>query len=296
MDKTLLNLLLDWRGTVSGREYRAGASVLLMMALTTLSLGAVRSIDTMLVGREGIETLQAEILYRQLIGQYVPQLVPLGFLIAWGSFMLAFKRCRTLGLGKAESATSGIGSYLFFASFGGSLLTLYGQTPEKWVNPMLLWIVLGLFGLGLINTLVLCFAGGGAEPRPVKPARYDAVGYALLLGWLSVIALLTGVIAVAVFFVFALGGSSGWEAYLALIVWGVLVTGLYIYYAAGRLRDAGVTLGWLAILLPYAGIVALKYMGLSGKFVVSLLAALAVSAVIAGQYILFLLPSKKRDE
>jgi uncharacterized membrane protein YhaH (DUF805 family) len=73
VDWTFLRLLFDWRGRVSRREFRAGARVLWLMALTSLALAGVSMLDMQLMASAGVDTMATGV---AVAGQYAQFLLP----------------------------------------------------------------------------------------------------------------------------------------------------------------------------------------------------------------------------
>lgn len=302
MDTTILNLLFNYKGAITSREFRVG------MAIVIMSMGAYiwSFLDTSLVnviaGREGTSWLSTVVLYNQVANFFVPNLVPVLFVISSSSFILAMKRYRMLTNNRTIAIASGVLNYLFFAS-SMALIMLTMQMERggsmQYYSSTLVSLLCVLFFIGGFNLVYLCIRKS-SEPftLPCSKGKLDVSGYAIKLGNLMWIAAFVGVlISIAL-------GCVGKILLLSPIVplvlgsCTVVLLFFYIRYSVYRLKDAGVSVLWLVcIIVVYLIMFGLKiWMNLYNLNDLTLyyntIFSIASSFVILAQYALFLLPTK----
>ncbi|MCL2327092.1 MAG: hypothetical protein FWC39_01125 [Bacteroidetes bacterium] len=314
MDKTILHLLFNYKGTVTNREFRMGTTILFMLLGTYLGMQMLSTISTVITAKMGLTWIAQSNIYNYITSSFTPNLVPFWCIISYSSFMLAAKRIRMLNNNRALAIISGIINYLFFASFI-ALMTLGMYMVEnkeliQFVTPAFIYTIRTLFVIGLVNLIYLCVAKKTEQIcLPHSQKRLDVSGYAKKLGNLMLIAvcvsIVTGIILKSlnllnVSSLYTLHLSSS-KIQVIFILYSLIILFFYIKYSIYRLKDAKISILWLvSIMTIYCIMVGLKiWINLNFQSNLTLyynsVFAIATSFFIAAQYILFLLPSKKEE-
>lgn len=306
MDKSILTLLFDYKGTISYREFRAGT--ILLFILTAYSLFSLMhtSFIQILLGRYGADWLAYSVIYQQIISSYIPVLVPVGFIISYSSFVIGLKRMRVFTSHKPSAVYSGIVNFLFYASFIALLrFVLYNSSlkvePDytSMVTPLIILFMLIFYFVGLINIFLLYRRRRDEIPffSQVRD-RLSILNYIMKLGKLMLIsvsiALVIAVLSLFLFPLYSLFDSLS----IFYIIFGIGISVFYFRYTFLRMKDAGVSLLWLiGILVVYLIVSTLMlwtgYNQYTSFFYISTLFSIVTSFVLGAQFLLFLLPSKK---
>ncbi|MDR2037770.1 MAG: hypothetical protein LBQ60_07595 [Bacteroidales bacterium] len=305
MDKTILNLLFDYRGKISYREFIAGIILLFITLGCHFSIYANHALNMVFTSRFGYEWLSSFTVYNQIMSGFSPQLIPTGFILSYSSFVLALKRMRMINGNCTLSIITGVLNFFFFASLQGLSISasfIENSTMLDMV-PKALLITLAVFlVLGIIILLLLSRRGNQEEvdrPEYKEGNKLGIISYIIrlgkLMGFVAIVVLVAGVIIVIEpFIVMSLHGSF----FRIFIIAACLIPVIfYIRYTAFRLNDAGVSIGWLAgILIAYVLMVALKiWMGFTacgGYHLYETFFSIALGFYLLAQFIPFLLPSK----
>jgi len=300
MDKTILNLLFNYNGTISYREFRVGISVIFMLAGTYMSSFFNQIHASIIAGRISSEWLASNVLYNQLTNSFTPNLVPVWFIVSYSSFALAMKRVRMLNNSRTIAIASGITNYLFFASFI-ALLTIgvfLADTQQneicRYITPILIYIIIAFFVIGVAN-LIYLYTRRGAEQSCsfYQKGRLDVSEYSIKMGNLMGVLIIISIIISVILFLSDFANT-------------ILISGLcsliplffYIKYSIYRLRDANISIFWLVgVLIVYFIMFGLKiltnlHFPNNLTLYYNTLFAIVTSFFIATQYILFLLPTK----
>lgn len=314
MDKTILNLLFNYKGTITYRECRVGTAILFMLAGTYLATMLNATLGNMIAGRVSMEWLAANSIYTQVTNSFTPTLVPAWFIVSYSSFVLATKRIRALSHPPAVGIASGIVNYLFFASLISSfcLGALMPDLAEQrtylmFVTPALIYTILAFLAAGVANLIFLCFRRNSEEFDPEYPTRrLDASGYAIKLANLMAISAIVSVIAgicldklgYPLFDTFLYSP----EIQYVFGLFGLVTLIFYITYSIYRLKDAQVSVLWLiGAMVIYLALFGFR-IWLNMNFAqaptayFNTLFAMLSSFFVAVQYMLFLLPTKNGKE
>jgi hypothetical protein len=308
MDKTILNLLFNYNGTITYREFRAGISILFMLMGTYL----IQFFDSVLtnfivVKIGGYEWFALSETYGQIVSSFIPNFVPAWFIVSYSSFVLTMKRVRMLNNNRTVTVILGIVNYLFFASFV-ALITLGISMPGMQLNELYMSIIKPVFYLviaflvfGLANLIYLCARRESEYSYfPCQKGRLDVLTYSVKIGNLIGITIILNII-ISVILVLSDVSLSSKNVQYILLLYSLIIFFFYIRYSICRLKDANISILWLvSILIIYFIMLGLKiwtnvhFMG-NLTLCYNTLFAVATSFFIALQYILFLLPTKNNN-
>ncbi len=310
MDKTILNILFGWKGSVTSREFRAGLSVLF------LSLGSSLTMYTgqLLFSIDGgsMDVVQVMRLYhlRDILYNFIPTLVPFYFILSYSSFVLLVKRMRSLTSNVFVTVLAGIVGFVFFASFFAEqkigMYTLFetdssGYSAEIWESlaSTLSPIMLSLMLVGLIVFIILIFSC--KENTQSISNHFDATKYALYLGNLIVVSIGIAILIILAYIVFgeivlSYFAYNPWTLYLIVGIPHLILFILFVQYVVNRLKDAGRSFWWaVGVIGGFVAITALAIWGINEHWNITILYfvyQLCITVYVAGVYALFLLPTK----
>lgn len=300
MDKTILNLLFNYKGAITSREFRTGiAVVILSMGVYFGSTADTFFINT-IAGRGGVTWIYTISVYNQVVHFFTPHLVPVLFIISYSSFILGVKRIRMLTNNRTIKVASGVLNYLLFASFMTlSTLVVYMGNKVEYDISTLSIILCILLLMGVVNFVYLCIQKPSEPLVPSCPeGQLDISGYSIKFGKLMLVAaVVSGIMGV----IFS-GLGTALKLFPAIFFSsgiGVVVLFFYIKYSVYRLKDAGISVLWLVcIIVVYLAMVGLKiWLNLCHMNVLTLyyniIFAIASSFFTLAQYALFLLPSRR---
>ena len=310
MDRTILNLLFNYKGKITAREFRVGNTLILLV----IGFFVIALFDGNFFSQTIIEEGSYHYLYekfRQVIGNHIPDFVPTGLILTYSSFVLGLKRMRSLSKNCVISILSGVVNYLFYTSLMSFfvLFKMVLKSWDSWIEITLLipyWYIIGtmFFITGTANLIFLSIMRQSEHSALPKMSRkLDIFGFALKLERLIVILFVLSVIGIT-FFV-ALSPDPFLLIFIVLYIVSpilLLVLLLYIKYIIYRLRDAGKSIWWLVgILGGYFILLKLRIRIMDTSeifFLFDILYHIVTSFFIASHFLLFLLPSKitKRDE
>lgn len=307
MDKTILNLLFNYKGRITSREFRAGISIVFMLMGTYMAAFLNHSLNSYFAGRlGGGEWLASNTILNQITSIFTPNLVPVWFIISYSSFVLAVKRNRTLNGNRAMGVVSGVINYLFFASFIAMMLAgaFSADMPRfAHIHASLIYILCIFLVLGIANLVYLCIRRESEMRHSVSPnGRLDALSYAIKLGNLIAIGYVGGMI---IGFIWARAHFFFFYSTSLRITVGALIIILfffYVKYSLYRLRDANVSVLWLTgILTAYLVLFGVKiviYMNSQTYLTVyyDMVFSIAMSFFTLAQYVIFLLPTKNGEQ
>lgn len=310
MDKSMLNLLFNYKGTISHREFRVGITILFLLVIIDFILLSVWQSTNSAIAAMGVEQISSIFEYNNIAAPFIPLLVPSQFIFTYTSFVLSLKRMRALSLKRNIAVLSGVSNYLFFASTTSLLLhlkmnvfndTKMYQQDMLYVTPTVITIIVVFFVVGLLNLIVCAKAGGNVNTIPVTRGRLDPYGYVIQLGNVMGFAtaffiLFTGLIII----------SPALLKYPMLITIisriAILITLIFfITYTIRRLKDAGVRISlFITIAGVYIALIVFRYWMISAQhpmlYAFSSLFSAATNLLIAAQFLLFLLPSKSNEQ
>ena len=313
MDKTIINLLFNYKGTISSREFRAGMSVLFM----TLGCYIYTMLNNIFPNIMMQETamIASYSVYGQIISSYIPQMIPIGFILTVPSFLLTFKRARTFFDNKGILILSGILNFLFFSSIVAPMLIAsfigshFSEAITESVFQYMLLACSIILVLGFINIIILALPGK-SEPKTTKPTAIvglDVLSYTLKVG--NLIGISTGIY-IILSFLFAMGPAFQAAlvllvteekfVYLPLMFLLIILSGFHIKYSVSRLKNAGISVLWLVgVLTGYVVLVAISiWVGFHKHglicFVFNTVLLIATNFFLASQYLLLLLPTKRK--
>jgi hypothetical protein len=309
MDKTILNLLFNYKGTITCREFRVGTVILFMLVGTHLSLLIDPMIIQAIAGSKGSVWLASNIYYSLITNSFTPNLVPVWFIVSYSSFILAVKRIGTLNNSRMIAVVSGIINYLFFASFAALImLEIYRENLASEAvfiqvfTPALSYTVYTLFVLGCANLLYLCTRRKTEQSYfAYSKKRLDVSGYGIKIGNMLVISIGIGIITGIVIKLndnFLLSPIT--QAIIGLC--GLTILFFYIKYSIYRLKDANISILWLICAMAIYSIMFGLKIWINWNFQNNIVLcynsvfAIVTSLFIAAQYVLFLLPTKKNEQ
>lgn len=309
MDKTILNLLFNYKGTVTYREFRAGIIIVFISVGTQISFLLTSAISNILSARMGAEWLAANTVYNQITSSFVPSFIPIWFIVSYTSFVLALKRIRAISQNRTLGVASGIINYLFFASLVAQLYLLaYGLDLQgtsnymQLITPLLKHTIHAFVVIGIINLIYLSIQRKTEQCAITHTkGKLDTFTYCIKLGNLMTI---TTVVAITIgIFMKLTGFSSLYSNTTFQIIAGaccIIPTIFSIKYAALRLRDANISILWLASTIAiYTTLFGLKiWINLNIQNGITTLYntmfAIATSIYVALYYLLFLLPTENK--
>lgn len=303
MDTTILKLLFNYKGTITAREFRVGMAIVFLLIGVYVDLYLDKSLMSLMAGQKGTSWLIMETTYGYITQHYVPQLVPVLFIISYSSFILAMKRFRVLFANQIMAVVSGVLNYFFVTSLMALiLLGVYSSNIADEMREIITYLT-------IISSALLVIGGGNfiyliltlvEAPLPCTypRRRLDASGYSLKMGNLMAIIASASLI-VSIFFEYA-------SAWLTLSLKGQVIGGLFLVvviafslkYMAYRLKDAGISVLWLVgILVVYLLLFSLRIIlnlyYLNGwTLCYNTLFSILKSFFVLAQFTLFLLPTK----
>lgn len=302
MDTTILNLLFNYKGAITSREFRIGITLVIMSMGISVGIFLDGSLSTETVGKAGFSWLREFLLYDRVMHFFVPNLVPVSFVLSYSSFILAVKRVRMLTNNRILAVTSGVLSFLFFSSYMALLMLVMLMNTGTYMqyHVFALSLLLGvLFLIGGVNLVLLCIQKPSEPSIPsYTKGRLDISGYAIKLGKLMGIAAVVSVVISAI--IFSFGGVNWFYPVTSFALGGCAIVVLFFYlrYSVFRLRDAGIPVLWLVcILVAYLALFGLKiwlnlyhtsYLTLCSNTIFSI----ASSFLTLAQCVLFLLPTR----
>jgi hypothetical protein len=310
MDKTILNLLFNYKGTVTYQEFRAGIIILFMLVGCYLSSLLNAALVNVASSQFGYAWLASFSMYAQVTASYIPNLVPVWFIVSYASFVLALKRMRALDMDRPVAIFSGITNYLFFASFVALIILLlmqYGfKTAQKdymaMITPVLPFVIEGLVVIGLVNLIFLCIRRDTEQNKlPQTKGRLDILGYIMKLGKLMAVTTTLSIIFVIIIVIMNLITGNIEVIYLTSGVLCIITLIFYIKYAIYRLWDAGISIFWLVGIMGGYIALAILRVWMAGTqhhlfYIYNTLFAIATSFFIAAQFVMLLLPTKSNDD
>ena len=315
MDKTILNILFNYKGTITYREFRVGITILFMLVGTYLSMRIITSISSIVVGQMGSKIwLLSSTIYNQITNSFIPNLVPVWFIVSYSSFMLAVKRIRLLNNSRTIAVISGIINYLFFASFIALIaLEMYkdniSQEAIQVPTSSLIYMIYALFVIGFANLIYLCIWKKSEQICcSYPPKRLDVSGYALKLGTLMLMVTCASIVPYVILMSLNALNIDWYALYsskihaICILCGSLIILFFYIKYSIYRLKDTEISMLWLiSVLLIYSVMVGLRiwinlYFQSNLMLYYNTVFAIATSFVVAAQYILFLLPSKEENK
>ncbi len=304
----MLNLLFNYKGIISHREFRAGIVILfLLIVLEFISLAIYRSFNIAIL-QIGFDQQSSYTEFINTIANFIPSLIPGSFLFSYTAFVLSLKRMRALSEKRFTGVFSGILNYLFFASISSLLLlsrTLFFEysiyhNNRLFLTPPLISIIVLLFVFGLINVIICAKANRNSEKTKSSSDRLDPISYLIKLG---------NILGIATIFIFLLIGLTiifpdlltDPSLTTILLRIALLITlFFYITYTFRRVKDANVPVAvFISVIGAYVALIATKHWMISTNhsllYLFSPLFSAATNLLVAAQFLLFLLPSKNKE-
>ncbi len=302
MDKTILTLLFNYKGKITNKEFKA-AIILLFLIINSLALTNI----IYLLNHKLLTNTLEHFTLQQVLSNFNPTLLPIGFIITYSSVILIIKRTRALGYSMTFTIISSIINYLFFASVSSVMkiilsesygkLNIWGSLPSIIVYSIICFLI-----LGIINLFYLSYGKNNSESvTPVENGRLNINEYIFQLGKLLVIALIIGFVISALNLISKnlINTTSA-----KLIVFGTINIGFCVYYlkiTAFRLKDSNTSIIWLiSIFTCYTCFLfTCIYIGIYNNKLfpqISPLLLIATNIFIALQYVPFLLPTIQKAQ
>lgn len=309
MDKMVLKLLFNWHGSLTYKQFRGAAVILFMLIGSYFTLMLTGLLANLIMGKLGSEWIASFSTYSRVIESFFPTLVPVGFVLSYSSFIVAFKRMRFLSASRAIRVFSGIVNYLFFASCIAMVMSLGHNLPFSPIEGLMQsvqTIVSIIFFIGLIHFIFLSAAHKGEDgnfPVRMYNGRINIPGYILKIGNLILVTVPV-VLVVIVLFIEPEGVSFFTDKFGFYVLGGISIITLFFYlkYTIFRLRHAGVSIYWLVGIVGfYSGLILVEIFLVFGMmkqmvFFSFALIDIATRILIAFQYLLFFLPEKAVQE
>ncbi len=107
-----LNLLFDYRGTISAQQFKRGIYIVFLICLLSIILKLFRTLDHFVLADKNWSVEQRSI--ETLFYFFTPSLIYFSFILLYSSLVLGIKRGRTLKLSLLKRNTFGILIFLFF--------------------------------------------------------------------------------------------------------------------------------------------------------------------------------------
>lgn len=308
MEITILNLLFNYKGNISYREFRAGFAILSITALVVLGLTLFNEVYLEAVQENaGVSGVLSHDRYHNLFRSFIPALVPARFILSYSAFVIALKRVRALKGPDALGVISGLISFLFFASLL-SLCTISYHYFSRYDGlaifeeplTLQLYALAGLFVTGLLNTACLSVRRKSETiSSPASKERLDSIGYAIKTGNVIGVMVMLGLFIAAAAFFSLFDGIDGEILRAAAVLYLIVPFCFLIRYTTCRLRDAGVSIGWIIGIAAIYLLIPVGYMWIAGSYpdllgLSSSLFEMAATLIIFVQYLLLLLPTQKR--
>jgi hypothetical protein len=309
MDKNFLNLLFNYKGEVNYRQMQA-ATVMFFIILGYTFYPIMNDLLTnIFVGRMGPEWFASYTWYSRATSPFVPNLIPAWFIASYSTFIVAYKRVRTLNRSKALAIFSGISIYLLFASITssailGGMFESYGFIGENTILKIvhvLPYIDGAFLVIGVINMVRLCMPNTteGRVDFIKQDGKLGVFSYIMNLGRIMIFFSIASIVIGFGLVLTSLAEKSPLLIYIlsALVFLGVLF--FYLRFSVYRLRDAEVTVYRLTIVVAVYFLLAIfrsVLIVLNSDFFVFFdsLFQIVTSFVMAFQFLLFLLPSKEK--
>jgi Protein of unknown function (DUF805). len=304
MDLKVLNILFNYKGTISAREFRVGLVVIFM------TLGAYFT----LIIQSPIDSILKNIFDRSIEGNYfilnnifinfVPKLIPIKFILCYCSIVLCIKRMRSFSSNRAIISLSGLSNYLFFCLFLSlnNLTTEFSRYLEK-SSIIIISIIFGIIFLaGIINIIYLIRE---KENEECYIEQYDRKlnieGFALKIGNLMIYIFAISLIWLSLNYLFIRKSyNTQIIIYIIDLILNLIYLIFYLQFISRRLRDAGKSQVWIAAIFGayffFLAINLIVSFHFSNYFIYSsIIFAMVANLFIASQFILFLLPSKEES-
>lgn len=308
MDKSILNLLFNYKGIITHREFRAGITILFLLIVIDIIYMAIYRTTFIPIAEMGLDQQSSFVEYLNVTSSFIPSLIPSSFLLTYTAFILSYKRMRALSEKRFPAVLSGLSNYLFLASIPALLMFVISQTLDYsmynnnrlYLTPTVVTIIALLFVIGLINIIICAKGGSNPEPTHSSKGRLDPLSYIMKLG---------NILGCASAFVILLTGLTLTSPILlkypvlTSIIYriAILITLIfYIIYTYRRVKDAGVSVAvFISVMGAYAALIATRYWMISSQhsllFVFSTLFSTATNLLAAAQFLMFLLPSKNKE-
>lgn len=304
----MLNLLFNYKGIITHREFRAGIVILfLLIVVEYISMAIYRSFN-ITIAQMGFDQHISYTEFINTISYFIPSLIPGKLLFSYTAFVLSLKRMRALSKKRFMGVFSGISNYLFFASISSLLMlsitlvldySIYNNN-RLFLTPTLISIIVLFFVIGFINVIICAKAVHNTETIKSSKDRLDPITYLIkignILGFASVfIILLTGLTLISpVLLNYPLLTTTIYR--IALLITLII----YIFYTFLRVKDAGVPVAvFISVMGVFVSLIAIRYWMISSHhsllYVFSTLFSTATNLLVAAQFLLFLLPSKNKE-
>ena len=303
MDLKVLNILFNYKGTLSAREFRVGLVVLFMTLGVYFSIFLRTPIASAIFGNVLSGEYSSYYILRNILINFVPSLIPLQLILSYCTFILCVKRMRFFSSNSIITIFSGLFNYLFFSLFVSIYYLMDDSTRFSSELPLkIIAIIFGiLFIIGLINLLFLT--------RKTEDENYDdedeegklnIENYALKIGklmlYFAIIMLIFAVLSALI----SETSNNSRQALLIIrnIFANIILLILYIRYVIRRVKDAGISQVWVvAIFGTYLFSLVINLIidfHFHKYHIYSNLIFTSISNLfLASQFLLFLLPSKK---
>ena len=302
MDLKVLNILFNYKGEISAKEFRIGIVILFMTLGVYFSILLRNPIASIVDGGLFVETNDTYFILRNIFINFVPNLIPMQLILFYCSFVLAIKRMRAFSNNCAIISLSGLINYLFFCA----LVSFYFFVEEsfKSYNDFLInTIAIILYGIILIGLIYILFLArkkeGENNYEKDEKGKLSIENYALKIGKLMLYsAIITPILIIILLPMTYAFHSAQIISTIIPMIFGIIIFCFYIRYVIRRMRDAGISQIWIAVIFGVYFFSLTINLIFNFHFkesrIYSNLIFLAIHYLfIAFQFILFLLPSKQ---
>ncbi len=315
MQKSMFNILFDFRGEINNRQYRYGIIAILFSVFVTLHHSVITVSQTLIIQKLGVESMGRWSINSQLINNFFPSFIPFGFIIFYCSIILTIKRIRSFNRGRI------FGVFLGFLTFLAvkSLLTipiltmLFQRGAFMGINPIFYLITFGIFFLfGLSIVILLSFLKPCNSYGEMQNSKYSFSFYGSLkdfeyvahmgrlYSWSFMAGVVFAILAALSVYLHLPKSEIAWTL-SGLICISIII--LCIYYtniSIRRIRDIGLKGRWVPIILLFyivlmAGAGALQHFSMNENLVFGLcnLIKFLAMSLWALQFLLFIVPGKQ---
>lgn len=291
MDYTIIKLLFYPKGAITSREFRAGISVLLIAINCSFGLFLIKLLYANII----MDYWHNPAYYIHLriynyILAYTSFFTNINFIFAYPSIILAIKRARMLNLNLLGKIIASTSIYLFFASI--SSITSVFYTSDNFMYVILIFIIIGLINIAYFSIhqskekLII--------HQKVKN-KLNVIDYTLSIGKLIFISTLISIV------LYTTAISINRTNIVLLLVPILVLFIFYVKYSFYRLNDAKISISWSigivgAIIIAHAHWIFLINNMLLAFIYGAIISLIILNLLCVGQFLLFLLPSKKHND
>jgi len=90
MDKSILNLLFNYKGIITHREFRAGITILFLLIVIDIIYMAIYRTTFIPIAEMGLDQQSSFVEYLNVTSSFIPSLIPSSFLLTYTAFILSY--------------------------------------------------------------------------------------------------------------------------------------------------------------------------------------------------------------